>query len=66
VESKRFRREITDDNIPIGSTNNQWRMNNPPLIEGSLYIIICGTSTKKVPVHKQGGCLEIITEIYFS
>jgi ATP-binding cassette subfamily B protein len=28
---------MTDANIPIGSTNNQWGMNNNPLIEGSLY-----------------------------
>ncbi|UTR12476.1 hypothetical protein MM300_09400 [Evansella sp. LMS18] len=32
-----FMREITDDNIPIGSTNNPWVMNNPPRIEGSIY-----------------------------
>ncbi|UTR09397.1 hypothetical protein MM300_16035 [Evansella sp. LMS18] len=31
-------REITDVNIPIGSTNNHWGMNNPLVIEGSLYI----------------------------
>jgi hypothetical protein len=32
-----FRRELTDANIPIGSTNNQWGMIKTPLIEGSLY-----------------------------
>ncbi|AFQ08279.1 hypothetical protein BCK_01845 [Bacillus cereus FRI-35] len=36
-ENKEVRWGSTAHKSPIGSTNNQWEMKNPPLIKVSLY-----------------------------
>ncbi|OTY16535.1 hypothetical protein B5P41_10720 [Bacillus sp. SRB_28] len=41
-ECEEVRWEITARKCPIGSTNNQWGKDTPPLIKVSLYLNITG------------------------